>query len=524
MDSSVSYREQSTTGAISPRPAAQGPPESDRWFKATLPRETLTRLSRRTDGGALRRVTAYFALLGGFGAVSVLLWIRGSWWFLAAYGAYCFVWSFSNATGHEACHYTPFRRLWLNNALLYTSSWMQNWEPVTVRWVHARHHTYTSIVSADAEYLLPNPIKRRDLANLVLGTNHFWNYNKELVQLAFKRPNGTIREAVPLDDLPLTARNARVFLLGYATVVGSCFVLWTPLPAVMLMLPRVVGEPMHGVLRALQHGGLETEAADHRRTTRSMYVSRPLQWLYCNMNFHIEHHMYPMVPFHALPALHTEIKDQLPEPTPGVRAGMVEIVTTMRRQRTDPDYRLPNRVPAGTGQQTEPRPPTQQSEADSAAVDTDAAAPVSDSAPLDPAAMDPASGSARVESVDVDPGGVVLCEVEDVPLGDVVGVERGGVRYAVCRTDDGAVYAVDDTCTHHSARLSEGVLVGCEIECPMHQGRFDVTSGQATRRPAREPVGTHPVEVVAGQIRLRRPSPDSVDDHGTAHRDVRTPR
>ncbi|MCQ3806018.1 MAG: non-heme iron oxygenase ferredoxin subunit [Acidimicrobiia bacterium] len=124
-----------------------------------------------------------------------------------------------------------------------------------------------------------------------------------------------------------------------------------------------------------------------------------------------------------------------------------------------------------------------------------------------PAAVDRAAGP-----VDVDPTGVVLCDVDDVPLGDVLGVERGGVRYAVCRTDDGAVYAVDDTCTHHSARLSEGVLVGCEIECPMHQGRFDVTSGEATRRPAREPLRTHPVEVAAGQVRLPPPAPDSPAD------------
>ncbi len=449
---------------------------SDDWFKAALARATLTRLSQRSDREALKLCTAYFALLGVLGAASVMLWQWGSWWFLALYGAYCLVWSFSNATGHEACHYTPFRRLWLNNALLYANSWMQNWEPVTVRWVHARHHTYTSMVGADAEYLLPNPISRRDLTNLVLGTNHFWNYNKELVQLAFKRPNDTIREAVPAEDLPLTARNARVFLLLYATVIGSCFVLWTPLPAVMLMLPRVVGEPMHGVLRALQHGGLETEAADHRRTTRSMYVSRPLQWLYCNMNFHIEHHMYPMVPFHALPALHEEIKGQLPEPTRGVRAGLAEIVTTMRRQRTDPDYRLSNRIPVSTDQHIERPLPKRSAAVDSTTV-----------------------GSATVESA-----GVVLCGVEDVPLGDVLGVERGGVRYAVCRTADGAVYAVADTCTHHSARLSEGVLVGCEIECPMHQGRFDVTSGEATRRPARVDLETYPVEVVAGEIRLRR--------------------
>lgn len=51
----------------------------------------------------------------------------------------------------------------------------------------------------------------------------------------------------------------------------------------------------------------------------------------------------------------------------------------------------------------------------------------------------------------------------------------------------------------------------------MHQGRFDVTTGEATRRPAREPLATYAVEVVAGQVRLRRPPPDSsADDDGVA--------
>ena len=498
MDAAILQAQRSGADSVGSGAPRSEPPDSDQWFKPSLTRATLTRLSQRSDSEALKRVSVYFALLAAFGAISTWLWLRGSWWFLASYAVYCFVWSFANATGHEACHYTPFRRLWLNNALLYTSSWMLNWEPVTVRWVHARHHTYTSIVGADAEYLLPNPIRRRDLANLVLGTNHFWNYNKELVQLAIKRPNATIGSAVPTDDMALTTRNARMFLLAYAAVIGSCFVLWTPLPVVILMLPRVIGEPMHGVLRALQHGGLETEAADHRRTTRSMYVSQPLQWLYCNMNFHIEHHMYPMVPFHALPALHTEIKDQLPVPTAGVRAGMAEILTTMRRQRVDSDYRLPNRVPEGTDQYIELPLATPNAAVDNAAVDN--------------AAVD----NAAVDNAAVDSAGVVLCDVTDVPLSDVLGVERGGVRYAVCRTADGVVYVVDDTCTHHSARLSEGVLIGCEIECPMHQGRFDVTTGEATRRPAREPLATYAVEVVAGQVRVRRPPPDSSADDGVA--------
>lgn len=474
--------------------------DSDRWFKPELERSVLGQLSQRNDKMALRRTLAYFALLLAFGVVSVVLWVGGSWWFLASYVVFCYLWSFTNACGHEACHYTPFRSLRLNNALLYVCSWMQNWEPVTLRFIHARHHTYTSQVGADAEYLLPNPIKRRDLANLLTGTNHFWNYNKELVQLAVGRPNELIREAVPAEELPLTKRNARVFLLLYAAVIGVSLALWNPLPFIMLMLPRIVGEPMHGVLRALQHGGLETEVADHRRTTRSMYVSKPLQWLYWNMNFHIEHHMYPMVPFHALPELHLRIADQLPAPTKGVRAGMGEIFATMRAQRKDPNYRMPGRIPdsAETYAEAVAGEAGLRAEAGSGGLNLEAVG--REVAPLAEAMAGEAYPVAEANDDS-------LCAVEDIPLGDVLGLERDGVSYAVCRTLNDEVFVVSDICTHHSARLSEGVLIDCEIECPMHQGRFDITTGEATRRPARRPLATYSVRVRDGRVSLADPKP-----------------
>ena len=441
--------------------------ESGDWFKAPLPRETLVRLSERSDRAGLLHFGSYFTLLAALGIASVLLW--GSWWFAAAYLTYCLVWSFANAAVHEACHYTPFRRLKLNDALLYACSWMLNMEPVTVRWVHARHHTHTSMVGDDAEYLLPNPISRRDLANLLIGTNHFWNYNKELVLSALRRPAPMIAKSVPADDLPLTVRNSRVFLGSYAAVIVWSVAAWSPLPFVMLVLPRVVGEPMHGILRMLQHGGLETGVADHRRTTRSMYVSRPMRWIYCNMNFHIEHHMFPMVPFHSLPGLHEEIKAQLPAATNGIAAGITEVVRTMRRQRREPDYRLRDRVPPG---------------AEWLAAAT-ACAPT-----LTAVAM------AR------EPGVIDVGAKAEIPVGDVMAVEHDGVQYALCRVADERFYAVADVCTHQSARLSEGVLIGCEIECPLHQGRFDVVTGEATRRPARRPVAAYSVRLREGRVLL----------------------
>jgi fatty acid desaturase len=74
------------------------------------------------------------------------------------------------------------------------------------------------------------------------------------------------------------------------------------------------------------------------------------RFVYWNMNYHVEHHMFPMVPFHALPALHAEIKDDLPAPSPSIAAAFAEFMPVLLRQRKDPQYffdrKLTDRVDA----------------------------------------------------------------------------------------------------------------------------------------------------------------------------------
>jgi 3-phenylpropionate/trans-cinnamate dioxygenase ferredoxin subunit len=71
---------------------------------------------------------------------------------------------------------------------------------------------------------------------------------------------------------------------------------------------------------------------------------------------------------------------------------------------------------------------------------------------------------------------------------------------ALFRTDDGDVYAIDDTCTHQEASLSDGWVEGCEVECPLHSSRFDLRTGQVDAPPAQRPVRTHRVVVEDGAI------------------------
>jgi 3-phenylpropionate/trans-cinnamate dioxygenase ferredoxin component len=61
-------------------------------------------------------------------------------------------------------------------------------------------------------------------------------------------------------------------------------------------------------------------------------------------------------------------------------------------------------------------------------------------------------------------------------------------------------FATDGLCTHEQALLTDGLVVGCQIECPKHNGRFDFTTGEAKRRPARIALKTYPVKVEAGKV------------------------
>ncbi len=89
----------------------------------------------------------------------------------------------------------------------------------------------------------------------------------------------------------------------------------------------------------------------------------------------------------------------------------------------------------------------------------------------------------------------------EVPQGDVIAVTAGGRELALYGVD-GEVFATDNICTHGHARLCEGFLEGHEIECPLHQGRFDVRTGEPTCAPVTEALKRYPVKIEGGRVWL----------------------
>lgn len=94
---------------------------------------------------------------------------------------------------------------------------------------------------------------------------------------------------------------------------------------------------------------------------------------------------------------------------------------------------------------------------------------------------------------------------DDVPDDDVTSVQLDGRDIALYKVE-GSVFATDNTCTHGHARLCDGFLEGHEIECPLHQGKFDVRDGSPTCAPVTEALRCYPVRIEDGRVFLQLPA------------------
>jgi fatty acid desaturase len=314
------------------------------WFACDIDRRELKVLLRRGDGIALAWFAGWLACLGATGTLAYLS--LGTWWVVPAFLAYGTIYGFAGPIVHECSHGTPFRTRQLNEAVYFVVALMVFKERTYNRWHHARHHTNTIIVGEDPEILLPSPISPwrvlLDLTNL--GPSYV--LLSTMVRHAYGSLSDQVRAWVPESEHAKLVQGARVNLFVYAAILAWILVTqsWTAF-LFLLILPRVYGGALHTLFTWTQHVGLASNVRDHRRTTRDVHMNPVFRFLYWNMNYHLSHHLYPMIPFHALPRLHEQLKDQLPRPYPGVLAVYRELFDTCRRQRRDPSYHVEPLLP-----------------------------------------------------------------------------------------------------------------------------------------------------------------------------------
>jgi naphthalene 1,2-dioxygenase system ferredoxin subunit len=91
----------------------------------------------------------------------------------------------------------------------------------------------------------------------------------------------------------------------------------------------------------------------------------------------------------------------------------------------------------------------------------------------------------------------------------LAGAQAGPVSVVIYRVED-SYYATSLMCTHGEASLADGYLDGFVIECPFHQGQFDIRTGEAVAAPCYEPIRTYPVRLADGILEVDVPDVDCV--------------
>lgn len=452
----------SLTGVNSALAVEKGLAEAD-WYQCPVPRETMRSLLERRDGPAIRDTLIWLALILGSGSLTCALW--GSWWALFPYAVYSVLYaSTSDSRWHESGHGTAFKSDWMNNGLYELASFMVMRESVVWRWSHTRHHSDTIIVGRDPEIAVPRP---PDITAVIMAFFNLGNYPKyfrHILLHSLGRMSKDEATYIPEMEFSKIYRRARVYVAIYVAVLALCIYHHSIAPLMLAGLTNLFGTWLLVIYGLTQHAGLAENVLDHRLNCRTVYMSRVNRFLYWNMNYHVEHHMFPLVPFHALPALHAAVKDDCPAPYPSLLSAWREIIPALLKQVKDPAYHVKRRLP---------EPTTRVQERVRVSLD-------------------------RAD----DQGWVVVCDASDLACADVIRFDHGKKTYAIYRDDEGKLYATDGLCTHGNVHLADGLVKGKMIECPKHNGRFHLLDGSPARAPICRGLATYPVEERGNRIFL----------------------
>ncbi len=314
------------------------------WYHTEIPRKTMKELMKRTDGPAIRDTIIWLGGMAVFGGFGVALW--GSWWCVPFFLAYGVLYgSATDSRWHECGHGTAFKTRWMNNVVYQIACFMIMRNPVTWRWSHTRHHTDTIIVGADPEIaLMRPPVLARVVLNF-LGIVDVWHAMKDMVLNTFGVLDLEKQTYIPETEQPRVFTVARFWFAIYAAAIGTAISMGSILPLMLIGLPRMYGAWHHVLCGLMQHGGLAENVLDHRLNSRTVYMNPISRFVYWNMNYHIEHHMFPMVPYHALPRLHELIKHDLPQANNGFIDAYREMLPALVRQLRYEDWFIKRELP-----------------------------------------------------------------------------------------------------------------------------------------------------------------------------------
>ena len=322
---------------------------SNEWFRADIDRKILKNLSKRSDWPGWRHIILYSSSLLCLGWLCTYFW--GSWWFVLFYLSYCTLWGGADAIWHECGHRTAFKTRKLNDFFYYIASFLNNFEPIRWKWSHSLHHSYTASIDPHDfevdESIFSKPSLFSFLVRFIPGY-YFLILHKslhlEIIKHAFGIETRVMKECIPQEKKSLCILSSRIFVILWIFIIIFSIYIGSLLPIFLLLIPKFFIF-LNVIWGLTQHIGLKENTKDHRESTRSVRLNPIFSFIYWKMEYHIEHHMFPMVPSYNLPKLHEVIKDQLPKPQTLLEAYR-EIIPAIIMKSKDPNYYIPVKIPS----------------------------------------------------------------------------------------------------------------------------------------------------------------------------------
>jgi fatty acid desaturase len=282
-------------------------------------------LSVRSDRAGLIHLVGHISLLLATGLL--IHASLGSWWLLPALIAHGILLIFLFTPLHECIHRTAFASRWLNDGVGFVIGCLLLLPRDYFRAFHFAHHRYTQNPARDPELAYPKPRNIRQWAWHVSGMPYWLGQSRGLIDAARGRTPGDFysNDRQPLE----VVREARLILAIYAAILGLSLALHSWAVVLYWLIPVLLGQPFLRLYLLAEHS-LCPQTDDMLANSRTTYTNAVIRFIAWNMPYHIEHHAFPSVPFHALPRLNRLIAGHLKTTAPGYLAVQRQILQSFK--------------------------------------------------------------------------------------------------------------------------------------------------------------------------------------------------
>ena len=434
----------SLTKTASKKAKEKGLVDAD-WYLPPISKKDIRNLLERKDKPATFDTILWFGLIFSSGYGIYYFW--QTYWVILPILIYSVLYySTADSRWHESGHGTAFKTDWMNDLLYQISSFMIYRLPISWRWSHARHHSDTIIIGRDPEISVPRPPNIKGIILKMFGLKTSFKETKKLLMHLIGKVGEEESQYVPKRDYNKMFFTAWIWLFIYLFFIGLAIYFKTTLPLFYVIFPRFFGSYLYIIYGLTQHAGLAENVLDHRKNTRTVHMNSIHRFLYWNMNYHLEHHFFPLVPYYNLPKLHEQIKDYCPKPYGSIFEAYKEIIPAIIKQEKDPTYFVKRELPEISERYSDEKK------------------------------------YKKTEKNLID-GWIEVCHINEIDKEDVIRLDYNEKTFAIYKTKDLNIYATDGMCTHGKTHLSNGLVIGDQIECPKHNGRFNIKDGTVRRPP-----------------------------------------